>query len=143
MLNDVVNSENFGNAKIHNFDNVLFDAIENNVLKFEVSVNDTFSVTMTEQVEELMHDIGGSFFADCCLPFKHGGKRLSIAQFHDDEISMVVFEQLVDFVGVGMIDEFEFIDLLFKGLPFFRPHLELIDDVNRADEFGFHMDGFP
>jgi hypothetical protein len=36
LFNDIFDSENSGDAEVNNFDNILFFAIENNILEFEI-----------------------------------------------------------------------------------------------------------
>lgn len=141
LFDDIFNSEDFGDTEINNFDDILFFAVEDNVLEFEVWVDDAFTVAMTEDIENLLHDVCGSFLRDWGLVFDDGGKGLAKTEFHDNKIPMAVFKEFVDFIEKGMINLFQLIDLLFQSLPLNGPDLILIDHVDRPDEFGLEMYG--
>jgi hypothetical protein len=36
LFDDIFDSENFGDAEVNNFDNILFFAVEDDILEFEV-----------------------------------------------------------------------------------------------------------
>jgi len=46
LLDDVLNSEDFGDAEIYNLYDILFLGVKKDILQFEISMLDTFSVTM-------------------------------------------------------------------------------------------------
>jgi hypothetical protein len=55
---------------------------------------------------------------------------------------VTILEKLINFIDKGVINLFEFIDLLFESFSFIGPHLVLIDDIDRTDEFGLDVNGF-
>lgn len=47
LLYDILDSEDSGDTEIDDLDDVLFFAVENDILEFEVGVDDAFAVTVT------------------------------------------------------------------------------------------------
>jgi hypothetical protein len=52
---------------------------------------------------------------------------------------VTVLEKLINFIDKGVINLFEFIDLLFEGFSFIGAHLVLVNDIDRTDEFGLDV----
>ena len=142
LFNDIFDSENSGDAEVNNFDNILFFAIENYILEFEVWVENASSMAMGQDIKDLVHDVSGSSFRDRGFLFNNGGKRLPKTKFHNNKVSVTVLKKLINFIDEGVINLFKFINLLFEGFSFISPHLVLIDDIDRTDEFGLDVNGF-
>ena len=142
LFDDIFDSENSGDAEVNNFDNILFFAVEDDILEFEVWVENASSMAMGQDVKDLVHDVSGSGLRDWGLLFNNGGKRLPKTEFHNNKVAVTVLEKLINFIDKGVINLFEFIDLLFEGFSFIGAHLVLIDDIDRTDEFGLDVNGF-
>jgi len=55
---------------------------------------------------------------------------------------MTVFIKLINFVNIGMIDLFEFIDLIFQQLSLIGSYFIFVNDIDRSNKFGFFMYSF-
>ena len=142
MFDDVFDSEYPRDAKIYNFDYILFLRVEDYILKFQICMLDSFSMAMSEDIEHLKHYMGGPFLTYVTLSFEHWGQTLTVAEFHDNEELVAVFEEFVDFIDVGMIDFFEPIDLILKKLSFLGPEFVFIDNVHWPDKFCLSVNDF-
>lgn len=139
LFDDIFDSENFGDAEVNNFDNILFFAVEDDILEFEVWVENASSMAMGQDIKDLMHDVSGSGLRDWGFLFNNGGKRLPRTKFHNNKVSVTVLEKLINFIDKGVINLFEFIDLLFESFSFIGAHLVLVNDIDRTDEFGLDV----
>lgn len=143
MVDDLLYSENLGDAEVLHLDDVLPFGVEEYGSEFEVCVRDASLVAVAQQGEQLPDDRGCSILLKVLLIFEDSGKGLSVAILNDHEKSMVVLEQLIYLRDCGVIYLLESADLLLKQLPFVTADLVLIDNINRPHKRGLDMYNLP
>jgi hypothetical protein len=114
LLYDIFDPKDPGDAKISNFNNILLLRVEDNILQLEIRMINAPAMTMPQHIKNLPHNLRSPPLLHILLPIDHFGKTLPIAQLHNDIEPMGVLEQFVDFVDVGMVDLFEFVDLVLE-----------------------------
>ena len=142
LLYDIFDPKDPGDAKIGNFNNILLLRVEDNILQLKIGMINAPAMTMAQHIKNLPHNLGRPPLLHILLPINHLRQTLPIAQLHHNIKPMGVLEQFVDFVDVGMVDLFEFVDLVLEEDTLGWSHFVLVDDVDGTDEFGGQVDGF-
>ena len=142
MLNDVLDPENSRYAEIDDLDDVLFFAVENYVLEFEVRVDDAFAMAVTQNAEDLLHYVGCALLWDWGLVLDNWGEGLAKTWLHDNKIPVTILKQFINLIDKWMINLFQLINLLLQCLPLHSPDLILINYIDRANQFRLQMNSF-
>lgn len=100
------------------------------------------SMTMTKNIEELIHNGCSSFFTYTILSLEHIRKWFAITKFHDYEVMMIVFKKLIDFIYIGMINKFKFINLSLQSFSLICSDFVFVNYIDRSNKFSFQMDSF-
>jgi hypothetical protein len=93
-------------------------------------VKNTPSVAVGQDIKDLVHDVSGSGLRDGSLFFDNRSKRLAIAEFHNNKVSVTVLVELINFINKGVIDLLKLIDLLFESFSLIGAYLVLVDDID-------------
>lgn len=133
LLYDVLDPEHLRNAEIRDLDDVLLLRVEHHVLQIQVPVDDASSVAVAHHIQQLIHDCGSPPLTYLLLPLEYGGQTVSIAELHDDEEPVAVFEQLVNLVDIGVVHMLQLAYLLFQQLSFRRADFILVHDIDSPD----------
>mmetsp|Transcript_12440 Transcript_12440/g.32960 ORF Transcript_12440/g.32960 Transcript_12440/m.32960 type:complete len:541 (+) Transcript_12440:91-1713(+) len=109
-------------------------ALAEDVLGLEVAVDDAVVVQVLDAGDDLVHGLGGVLFGELGLHGKDIVERATVAEFHDNEEIVGVFEDVEGLDEVGVLDGGGDVDLADDLLQLLRgelaaPHLLNGDDL--------------
>ena len=90
--------------------------MENDVLGFDVSMDDSVGMDFSNRVTDLSHETGYLFFRHGCLFFELMEKLSSGSNFHDEVYCLGVIEESEKFHDISMVEKHLYFDLSDKLL---------------------------
>jgi len=104
-LDGLLLGETFGKTEINKFDFRLFrSVVHQEVLRFEISVDDSVTMQVLDSGEHFAHDVGGLVLAEPLRGHDAIEELTALAVLHDDVDVAMIDVALVELDDVGVVD---------------------------------------